>query len=249
MPFPPLWRERFFVVRLAVFVVVEELHKLLGVEEFLRDLAGELLPDDVVVLVLPEPYPEGDEESEFFPFCPVHGDFGQRSGTEGFFGLFSVHAVAALDTSCQFPHFFVQVGNPKLQGVSHGHLVCLQQNIMGQPQMHVQEQFLVQVVLIPDLVEVGLCHILVTEAAFVSRSQHFVCLFVIHDKCLADVGILHGGGVPFQEVQSPVGAFAFRPVSQFLPQGSGNDFPVYISGFAGLIGIVPAEHLIGAFPA
>ena len=84
--------------------------------------------------------------------------------------------------------------------MSHGHLICLQQDVIGQPEMHVQIHLLMQLVLILHLLEIGTGHILIGNAAAVVLLQQIICLLIIHDKCLTDIGILQVQGVPLKEV-------------------------------------------------
>ena len=172
---------------------------------------------------------------------------GEGGGTEGFFGFHAVYAVFAVDAAGEFPDFFVEVWYTQFEGVCHCHLICFEQDVVWQPQMHIEEELFMKVVLIFYLVEVRFGYVLVAHLALVCRSEYFICFFVVHDECLADVGIFYGSCISLEEVKSSLVWLVFCPVSEFFTDRCRYDLAVHITGFAWDICLVSTEHLICAF--
>ena len=118
-------------------MVFQPLHQKFSVKELGDEVLLEHFFYTVVIFIFPKPYTEGNEEAEFLSLCPVHRNLGESGGTEGFFRLLTVDTVFTVDGACQIPDFFIQIRNTKFKGMGHGHLICFEKDIVGQPQMHV----------------------------------------------------------------------------------------------------------------
>ena len=114
------------------------------------------------------------------------------------------------------PRLFCRGMVHAVEGVCHCHLICFEQDVVWQPQMHIEEELFMKVVLIFYLVEVRFGYVLVAHLALICRREYFICFFVVHDECLTDVGIFYGSCISLEEVKSSLVWLVFCPVSEFF---------------------------------
>ena len=150
----------------------------------------------------------------------------------------------------------VQQGHPQLQGVGHGHLVGLEQDVPGHPLMHVQVLLLLELGQAAPL-EPGIdssSDLRDTGGLAVGRLEQPAGLVLVEDLGLADEALLGGGQVGV-EVPGPVEVLALGPASDGIPGLAGQtaqetgDILDDPRARVHAVVYIACEELVGALPA
>ena len=126
------------VVRLSRVMLVEHLHELFRVEELRGVIAREVAFHDVVVLLFAEPVSYRDREAHLLAVRPLVGESLVRRLAEDVFRVLSVDLVLVRYLLRLLHDHPVEERDAQLKRARHGHLVRLEKDIPGEPEIHVE---------------------------------------------------------------------------------------------------------------
>ena len=119
-------------------MVVEHLHELGCVEELLGPRGGEVLLHVVVVFLLAQPELERDREALLGARCPFVGQNAVGGVAHHLLVPVLVHAEACGNVLGELHDLLVQERDAQLERMRHAHLVGLEQDVTGQPHVHIE---------------------------------------------------------------------------------------------------------------
>ena len=228
-------------------VYVQQLHKLFRVEVFLRRLRGEVFLHIAVVFVFFKPYADRYGEAQLVFLRRPRRTGRQRRNAHSVLRFVLGHTVTGGYLLRQRHNFFVKEGHPKLQRVSHAHLVGLQQDVSRHPKVEIKILHLRDFVVIAALVVKRLGDRR-GRGSIGLYFQYRLALFFREDVGVADEALLEALRAPDKEVYAVLFRQLLRYGSQSLAYGL-RDFVVFCHVGGVVVDVVAAEDLVGALSA
>ena len=231
---------------LSFFVLFQKGENLLLVEKLGGGLAFKLFLDHLIVLIFPHPVRKRTWKHELLTLGALLAELPVCQSSKRKLGVGIVYLTLGRNRAGCLKHLDIHERNTKFQGIRHGHLVCFQKNLLSQPHIEIQVLHLGHVIQIRNLV-IKLFRDIQRISALIFLLEEGISLLVLEDIAVSDVTLLHVLTATDQE------AFPFefwkwghgfchrfsKPLRKLLIIAKRNIL---------VVNVVPAEHLISAFP-
>ena len=226
-------------------MLVEPLDQRFGVEELLRGLALELLLDDVVELLVTQPYARRHGEAELFLLGGRLGHVAHCRLAHRVLGVVLVDAQLGRQRRRDLEHLFVEERHAQLERIRHTHAVSLEQNVADHPHIDVEVLHLGDVVRLAAA-EVIFLRVRLRRGRDGGILQNLLFLAQVVHKGVADVAVLEPVAGADQIIPAlDVGQMAADRADR-SSEKMRNDFLVHAENARVVVAGIAAEQFIGA---